>query len=144
MLFLNLSLILELWLSVFVLLSYSWSVYRLRFDNLGVLQISCGRRIRMRVTSEISKNLKPGNPNSIIYFYRKTKDWSSSKDSKCKTWFTTFLTESVSSSVGLANGASLKDSFSQSLKIFEKCGKEARILKKISVSVQRVKKCLTK
>ena len=39
----------------------------------------------------------------------------------------------------LSNGASLKDSFCQSLKIFEKCGKKARILEKISVSVQSAK-----
>jgi hypothetical protein len=49
-----------------------------------------------------------------------------------------FLTESVFSSASLANGGSLKDSFSQSLKIFEKCAKEARILKKISVSATAV------
>ena len=36
--------------------------------------------------------------------------------------------------------ASLKDIFCQSLKIFEKCGKKARILKKISFSVQSAKK----
>ena len=40
----------------------------------------------------------------------------------------------------LSFSASLKDIFCQSLKIFEKCGKKARILKKISFSVQSAKK----
>ena len=49
-------------------------------------------------------------------------------------------TELSFSSLNLSIGASLKDIFCQSLKIFEKCGKKARILKKISFSVQSAKK----
>ena len=55
-----------------------------------------------------------------------------------------FLTASIFISVSLANGASLKYRFCPSLKTFEKCGKEARIHKKISVSVQSAKKNINK
>ena len=47
------------------------------------------------------------------------------------------------SSLNLLIGASLKDIFCQSLKIFEKCGKKARISKKFHL-VFKVQKRLTK
>jgi hypothetical protein len=73
-LFLSLCLILELWLSVlniwkfYNLLSYIWSVYRLQFE----IWLLCGRHIRMRVSSEVFKNLKAGNHNPMIKFHCKT------------------------------------------------------------------------
>ena len=70
----NLCLILEVWLSVFIiwkfynLLSYIWSVHRLRSENLGALRLSCGRRIRMRVNSDIFLLWKDDNYKTRVDF----------------------------------------------------------------------------
>ena len=74
--FLNLCLILEVWLSVFMiwkfynLLSYIWSVHRLRSENLGALRLLCGRRIRMRVNLYVFMCWKVDNYKAKVDFLK--------------------------------------------------------------------------